>query len=389
MRFPTFARTLCARGLLAGAAALLAAPGAWAQEPVRVGAFLSVTGPAAFLGDPELKTLELYVERINAAGGVNGRKLQLTAYDDAGDAEKARTFAKRLIEQDKVDVIVGGSTTGTTMAVIPVAEEAKIPFISLAGAIEIIDPVRPHTFKTPHTDKMACEKIFEDIKKRGFSKVGMLSGTDGFGASMRKQCLAVAPAWGMTIVADETYGPKDTDMTPQLTTIRGKSDVQAIVTPGFGQGPAIVTRNYNQLGIKLPLYQSHGVASHSFIKLAGAQESEGIRIPGTALLVADLLSADDPQKKVVKDYSVLFEKATGQAVSTFGGYAHDAVAIFADAAKRAKTFKAADLRDAIEGTTRLVGTTGTVSYSAKDHLGLDLSSFRMLEIRQGNFTLVK
>jgi branched-chain amino acid transport system substrate-binding protein len=373
--------------ILSGVAAL--ALSAAAQAEIKLGATLSETGPAAFLGDPEAKTLKLLVEKINAAGGIKGEKIKLTMYDDGGDPNKARTFATRLVEEDGVVAIIGGTTTGTTMAVIPVAEEAKIPFISLAGAIEIIDPVRPNTFKTPHTDKMACEKIFEDMKKRGFTKVGMLSGTDGFGASMRKQCLAVAPTWGITIVADETYGPKDTDMTPQLTTIRGKSEVQAIVTPGFGQGPAIVTRNYAQLGIKLPLYQSHGVASSSFIELAGPKESEGVRLPGTALLVADLLPANDPQKKVVTDYMALYEKATGKPVSTFGGYAHDAVAIFANAAGRAKSFKAADLRDAIEGTTKLVGTTGTVTYSAKDHLGLDLSSFRMLEIRSGGWTLVK
>ncbi|MCA0405171.1 MAG: ABC transporter substrate-binding protein [Proteobacteria bacterium] len=372
---------------LAGVATLALSASALAE--IKLGATISETGPASFLGDPEAKTLKLLVEKINAAGGIKGEKIKLFLYDDGGDPNKARTFATRLVEEDGVVAIIGGTTTGTTMAVMPVAGENKIPFISLAGAIEIIDPVQPFVFKTPHTDKMACEKIFEDIKKRGLSKVGMLSGTDGFGASMRKQCLAVAPAWGMTIVADETYGPKDTDMTPQLTTIRGKEGVQAIVTPGFGQGPAIVTRNYNQLSMTIPLYQSHGVASNSFIQLAGAKESEGVRIPGTALLVADLLAADDPQKKVVTEYKALFEGATKTPVSTFGGYAHDAFAIFVDAAKRSKSFKAVDLRDAIEGTSKLVGTTGTVTMSAKDHIGLDLSSFRMLEIRNGGWTLVK
>lgn len=372
---------------LAGTAFLASTLAASAE--IKLGASLSETGPASFLGDPEAKTLRMLVEKINAAGGIKGEKIKLTLYDDGGDPNKARTFATRLVEEDQVQAIIGGSTTGTTMAIMPIAFDNKVPFISLAGAIEIIDPVQPFTFKTPHTDKMACEKIFEDIKKRGLSKVAMLSGTDGFGASMRKQCLAVAPAWGMTIVADETYGPKDTDMTPQLTTIRGKAEVQAILTPGFGQGPAIVTRNYAQLGIKVPLYQSHGVASNSFIELAGAKEAEGVRIPGTALLVADLLAADDPQKKVVMEYKALFEKSANAPVSTFGGYAHDALAIFVNAVGRAKSTKPVDLRDAIEGTTKLVGTTGTVSMSAKDHLGLDLGSFRMLEIQGGKFTLVK
>lgn len=372
---------------LAGTAVLALASAASAE--IKLGATISETGPASFLGDPEAKTLKLMVEKINAAGGIKGEKIKLFLYDDAGDPNKARTFATRLVEEDGVVAIIGGTTTGTSMAVIPVAEDAKVPFISLAGAIEIIDPVRPNTFKTPHTDKMACEKIFDDLKKRGLTKIGMLSGTDGFGASMRKQCQAVAGNWGITIVADETYGPRDTDMTPQLTTIRGKADVQAIVTPGFGQGPSIVTRNYAQLGIKLPLYQSHGVASQGFIDLAGAAAAEGVRLPGTALLIADILPESDPQKKVVMGYKALYEGATKTPVSTFGGYAHDALAILVNAAGRAKSLKAADLRDAIETTSGLVGTTGTVTMSAKDHLGLDLGSFRMLEIRNGGWTIAK
>lgn len=373
--------------VLAGVAVAALTAGAHAE--FRLGATISETGPASSLGDPEAKTLKLLVDKMNAAGGLKGEPIKLVLYDDGGDPNKARTFATRLVEEDGVVAIIGGTTTGTTMAVMPVAEEAKVPFISLAGAIEIVEPARPFTFKTPHTDKMACEKIFEDMKKRGFTKIGILSGTDGFGASMRKQCLATAPAWGIGVVADETYGPKDTDMTPQLANIRGKAEIQAILTPGYGQGAAIVTRNHSQLGITTPLYQSHAVASASFIQLAGAKEAEGIRLPGTALLVADLLPAGDPQKKVAQEYTALFEKGTGASVSTFGGYAYDAFAILADAAKRAKSSKAVDLRDAIETTTKLVGTTGTVTMTPKDHLGLDLGSFRMLEIRNGGWSVVE
>src|SRR5471032_3234183 len=157
------------RGLTAIAAtfALFTGP-AVAQEPIKIGSFLAVTGPAASLGDPEQKTLELYVGKINAAGGVLGRKLELVSYDSAGDAEKARTFGKRLIEQDKVDVIVGGTSTGETMAVIPLVEAAQIPFISLAGAVVIVEPVKKWVFNTPHTDRMACEKIFIDMQSRKF-----------------------------------------------------------------------------------------------------------------------------------------------------------------------------------------------------------------------------
>ncbi|MFC3084679.1 ABC transporter substrate-binding protein [Tabrizicola soli] len=360
-----------------------------AMAEIKLGASISATGPAAFLGDPELKTLEMLVEDLNAKGGINGEEVTLIAYDDNGDPNKARTFATRLVEDDEVVAIIGGTTTGTTMSILAVAEDAEIPFISLAGAIDIIDPVKPYTFKTPHTDRMACQKIFEDMQKAGITKIGMISGTDGFGASMQAQCKTVAPDYAIEIVADETYDPKDADMTAQLTKIKGTEGVQAILNPGFGQGPSIVTRNYKQLAIELPFYQSHGVASDGFIELAGTEAAEGVRLPGTALLVAGLLAADDPQKPVVDAYKAMFEEKTGTPVGTFGGYAHDAFLIMTDAITRAGSAEPAAIRDAIEATSGLAGTTGVYTFTPEDHLGLDLTAFRMLEIQGGKWTLVQ
>lgn len=360
-----------------------------ALAEIKIGATISATGPASFLGDPEAKTLEMLVEQTNAAGGINGEPLELVLYDDGGDPNKARTFATRLVEDDEVVAIIGGTTTGTTMSVIAVAEDAEIPFISLAGAVDIIEPVKPFTFKTPHTDRMACQKIFEDMQKQGITKIGMISGTDGFGASMEAQCKAVAGEYGIEILAQETYDPKDADMTAQLTKIKGTEGVQAVLNPGFGQGPSIVTRNYRQLAIGLPLYQSHGVASDGFIELAGADAAEGVRLPGTALLIAGILPEGDAQKPVVTAYKTAFEASAGTPVSTFGGYAHDAFLILTDAIARAGSADPADIRDAIEATSGLVGTTGVYTMSAENHLGLDLSAFRMLEIRDGAWTIVE
>ncbi|MDZ4086233.1 MAG: ABC transporter substrate-binding protein [Tabrizicola sp.] len=360
-----------------------------AMAEIKIGASISATGPAAFLGDPELKTLEMLVEDLNAKGGINGEEIVLVAYDDNGDPNKARTFATRLVEDDEVVAIIGGTTTGTTMSILAVTEDAEIPFISLAGAIDIVQPVKPFTFKTPHTDRMACQKIFEDMQKAGITKIGMISGTDGFGASMQAQCKEVAPDYAIEILADETYDPKDADMTAQLTKIKGTEGVQAILNPGFGQGPSIVTRNVKQLAIDLPFYQSHGVASDGFIELAGADAAEGVRLPGTALLVADLLAADDPQKPVVDAYKAMFEEKTGTPVGTFGGYAHDAFLIMTDAITRAGSAEPAAIRDAIEATSGLAGTTGIYTFTPEDHLGLDLSAFRMLEIQGGKWTLVQ
>ncbi len=358
-----------------------------ASAQVKIGAVLSVTGPASFLGDPEKKTLEIYVDQINAKGGVNGQKLQLIVYDDGGDANAARTFATRLVEEDKIVAMVGGSTTGATLAMIPVFEDAQIPFISLAGAVQIIEPVRKWVFKTPHTDRMACEKIFGDLKQRGLTTIGLISGTDAFGKSMRDQCVAVAPKSGIVVAHEETYGPRDSDMTPQLTNLRNKPGIKAIINPGFGQGPAIVTRGYRQLAISVPLYQSHGVASKQFIELAGPA-AEGVRLPAAALLIADKLDAKDPQKPVVVGYSKTYQQKTGQAVSTFGGHAYDGLAILVAAMERAKSADKAKVRDEIERTKGYIGTGGIVTMSPTDHMGLDLSAFRMLEIKNGDWTVV-
>lgn len=368
--------------LLAGMSAALA------EEPIRIGAFLSVTGPAAFLGEPEQKTLEMYVERVNAAGGVAGRKVELTVYDDAGDADKARTFTKRLLEQDKVDLLVGGSTTGTTMAVIPLAEQAQVPFVSLAGAVGIVEPTRKWVFKTPHTDRMACERIFADMRDRHLTKLAMISGSGGFDKSMRGECLKVAPKYGVEVVADETYGAGDTDMTAQLARIKATAGTQAVLNAGFGQGPAIVTKNYRQVGLTLPLYQSHGVASKEYIKLAG-DAAEGVRLPAAALLVADILPESDPQKPVVTSYKHDYESRYKTDVSTFGGHAYDGLMLALDAVKRAGGTDHAKVRDALESVHGYVGTGGVVNMSASDHMGLDVSAFRLLEVRNGSWTVVK
>ena len=388
MSIASNARTAGRRGLLGAAAALLVLPAFAGDEPLRIGSFLSVTGPAAFLGDPEQKTLEMEVERINAAGGVAGHKLQLIVYDDAGDAQKARTFAKRLIDQDKVDVIIGGSTTGTTMAVIPLAEESGTAFISLAGAVGIVEPVKKWVFKTPHTDRMACEKIFADMKTRNLAKIALISGTGGFDKSMRGECLKVAGKYAVEVVADESYGAADTDMTAQLTKIKATPGVQAVLNAGFGQGPAIVTKNFRQLGMTMPLYQSHGVASKEYVRLSGPA-AEGVRLPAAALLVADILPAGDAQKPVVTAYGKDYEKRYKSDVSTFGGHAYDGLMIVVDALKRAGSTDRAKLRDAIEATHGYVGTGGVVNMSPTDHLGLDQNAFRMLEVRNGDWVLVR
>ena len=374
---------------LAAFGAALAVPvvSAHAEDPIKIGAVLSMTGPAGYAGDPEEKTLRSEVKALNEAGGLLGRPVELVIYDDGGDANTARTYITRLTENDGVVAVIGGSLTGTTMAMIPVAEMAELPQISLAGALQIVEPVRPYIFKTAHSDRMACEKIFSDMKAQDITNVGLISGTDGFGASMRQQCINVAPKYDIKIVADETYGPTDIDMTPQLNRMKNTEGLQAVLNPGLGTGPVTVTRNFRQLAMDVPLYQGHGVATDSFRDLVGA-DGNGVRMPAAALLVPDLLAEGTPQKEAVDEYIARYTAAYNAPVTTFGGYAYDAFHILVDAIEEADSTEPAKIREALERTADYLGVTGVFNMNAEDHLGLDPSAFIMVEIRDGKWAVV-
>ena len=357
------------------------------QGPIRIGSVLSTTGGAAWLGDPMLKSLQLYVDRLNAQGGVNGRRLELIHYDDGTEAAKANIYAKRLIESDKVDLIIGPTSTGSTMALVPLVERAGVPLLSLAGAVVIVDPVRKWVFKVPTSDRMAVERVYQDMKRRGIRRVALLVETGGFGQSGAKEAEATAGKYGITIVRREEYGQKDSDVTPQLTRLRNAGGVQAVFVIGFGQGAVMATRNYHQLGIRLPLYHAHGVASDEFIRLSGAA-AEGARLPSPALLVADRLPPDAPERPVVLEYIKAYRDRYRQEPATFGGYAYDALMIAVEALRKAGTDRA-KLRDAIEQTSGWVGTQGVVNMSPTDHIGLRTESLHIVEVRNGDWELVE
>jgi branched-chain amino acid transport system substrate-binding protein len=368
------------------AVTLIFAASAFASEPLRIGALFSVTGPASFLGEPERNTLEMLVKEANAKGGINGQKIELVVYDTQGDATKAVQLATKLIKNDKVSVIIGPSTTGETMAVIPVVEKEKIPLISCAAGIKIIEPVKRYVFKTPANDHVAAEKIFTYMLTKKQKSVALFTVTDGFGSSGREQLKDMAKKKGIAIVADETYGPKDTDMTAQLTKIKG-SKADAIICWGTNPGPAIVTRNVKQLGIKIPLYQSHGVASKKYIELAGNENAEGVLLPAGKLAIFDKLKKGDPQLKLLKDYDQAYRKSFNVEASTFGGYAYDSFLLITEALKTGSSPE--QIRDGLEGIKKLVSISGIYTMSPSDHNGLDLNAFEMVKIVKGDWEIAK
>lgn len=356
-----------------------------ASGTIRIGALFAVTGPASFLGEPEKKTLELLVKEANAKGGIKGNKIELFVYDTQGDATKSVQLANKLIKDDKVVAIIGPSTTGDTMAIIPIIEKEQIPLISCAAGVKITDPVKKWVFKTPANDHVAAEKLLDYLTRQKLKNLAILTVSDAYGQSGREQLKALAVKKGFTVVADEVYSPKDTDMTSQLTKIKG-TKADAIICWGTNPGPAVVTRNVKQLGIKTPLFQSHGVASKKYIELAGADAAEGVILPAGKLTVYDKLKKNDPQYKILSDYDHNYKKTYGVEASTFGGYAYDAFLLLTEAVTKSGTTPE-QIRNGVEQIKKLVGVSGVFTMSATDHNGLDLSAFEMVKISKDDWVL--
>lgn len=354
------------------------------SEPIKIGAMFAVTGGASFLGEPERNTAMMLVDEINAAGGINGRTIELIVEDTEGDDTKAVLAANKLIKREGVCAIIGPSRSGTTMAVIEIVEENQLPLLSCAAAESIVNPVKKWVFKTPQKDSDCVIRIYEDMQAKGISKIAIITGTTGFGKAGRDQLKAIAGGMGIEIVADETYGPGDTDMTAQLTRIRG-TEAQAIVNWSIVAAQSIVPKNIKQLGMQLPLYQSHGFGNIKYVEAAG-DAAEGLIFPAGALLAAESLPDDHPRKQLLLDYKSDYEEHFGGEASTFGGHAYDALVIVVDALKAVGDDPAA-IRDHIETLQGLHGTAGTFNFSPEDHNGLGKEAFEMITVKDGRFVL--
>jgi branched-chain amino acid transport system substrate-binding protein len=294
-------------------------------------------------------------------------------------------MVKKLIDKDNVLAIVGPSLSGNTFAVMPIAEENQIPLVSCAASIKITTPVNKWVFKTPQTDVLAVERIYEYLKARGITKIAIMTVSNGYGDSGKEQLKAQAPDAGIEIVAEESFGEKDEDMTAQLTKIKG-SNAGAIVCWGTNPGPAIIAKNIVQLGITIPLIQSHGVASPKYIEYAGDAANANV-LPTGKILVLDQLGESDPQRPILLEYKTKYEDTFKVPVSGFGGYAWDAMGIIASALKESGPDKA-KLRDAIEKTTDYVGVSGIFTMTPEDHNGLTKEAFVMVVIENGTWKII-
>jgi len=375
------------------------------KEPYAVGAVFSITGGASFLGEPQRNTVRMIAEWVNAAGGIQGHPLKVIVEDTKSEEGQAVLAVRKLLEKDKVAAVIGPSTTGESMAVVPIMEKAQTPMVSCAAALSIVTPKEEldrilnaktfempkkqdkWIFKTAQTDTSAVEKIYEHMKKKGITKVALITVTTGFGDFGRQELKRVAPVYGIAIVADERYGPKDSDMSAQLTKIKG-TDAQAVINWSIGPPQVIVTKNWKQLAMKIPLYQSHGFGSKRNIELAGGS-AEGVLCPLGHLAVAEKLKEGHPQKAVVVKYKSEYEKHFKTDVSSFGGYAWDALYLVLDALK-AEGYNKAKIRDFLETQVKnWPGVSGVFSMKAEDHTGLNKDAFEMIVVKNGDWAFAE
>ena len=355
---------------------------AFAGESIKLGAILAETGPASFLGAPEAKTLRMLVEDINAKGGINGKKIELIIKDTGADPQKAVSFAKQLIDEEKVFAIIGPSTSGETMQIKNIAEEGKTILLSCAAAEVIVNPIARYVFKVAPSDRFAVEMIFHQMKKMGVTRIGLLSSNTGFGKAGKEQVEKLAPEHGIQILVSEVYDKSATDLTAEVTKLKA-AHVQAVLNWSIEPAQAIVIKNVRQIGLAVPVFQSHGFANIQYAKAAGAA-AEGVLFPASRLIVADVLESKHPQKSVVMGYKRAYEGKFKEDVSTFGGHGYDALMILVRALKE----KGADrekVRSAIESMKGFIGTAGTFTFSSTDHNGLDINAFAMLTVKNGKF----
>ncbi|MBW2059115.1 MAG: ABC transporter substrate-binding protein [Deltaproteobacteria bacterium] len=381
------ARTLVTVALALVVAAYSAVPSArGAGAPYKVGAVLEVTGGLSFLGQPGKNTFMMIEEEINDSGGINGHPLKLIIYDTEGKPTRAVTSVQKLIKRDKVCAILGPFSSGSALAVIPIEQEAEIPTIALGASRKIVEPVKKWIFNTVQTDRNAVSRIYEFMRRAGISKVGIITVSNGFGDSGREQLIKLSSQYGIQVVADEKFGSKDSDMTAQLTAIQ-RTDAEAVICWTVGPTEAIVTKNWKQLAMKIPLYQSHGAASKKFLAMTG-KAAEGIIFPAPKLIVADQIPESDPQKPVLIRYREAYESKFHHSVSKFGGNAHDAIRIIAKALESVGP-DSTKIREYIENLKGYTGVVGVYNYSPTNHNGLTKDYFVMVKVVNGDWKLLK
>ncbi len=376
-------------GILA-VAAIGSAPTVYAD--INVGVTLSATGPAASLGIPEKNTFTLMPMSIG------GQKINYIVLDDASDTTTAVKNTKKLIAEDKVDVIIGSTISPNSLAMIDVAAEAETPMIAMAAAARIIEPMdakRAWVFKTPQNDAQMATAIVEHMTNNNVKTVAYIGFADAYGEGWWNEFSKIAEVRKIHVTANERFNRADTSVTGQILKILS-SKPDAVLVGGAGTPAALPQKTLREKGYKGTIYQTHGVANADFLRVCG-KDCEGTILPAGPVLVAAQLPDSNPIKKVALDYVTKYEAAYGPgSVSTFGAHAWDAGKLLSNAIPEAlKTAKPGTpefrkaLRDALESTKNLIGAHGVFNLSPQDHLGFDQRARVMVKIQGGTWKLVK
>lgn len=355
----------------------------------KIGAIYSKTGPNSPLGEPEWNATKLIEDKINSEGGINGVPIKIILADDESSQEKATQEANRLINDEKVLVILGSSGSGESLAMKGIAMQQQVPMISAAASTHIVEPVEDAkwVFKTPQSDRLAVERVFIYLNEQKISKVGVISDSNAFGSSGLEQMEALAGKYNIDIVAKESYNTQDPDMSAQLTKING-AKAEAIVVWGTNPGPAVVAKNTRDLGIDLPIIGSHGIANQNFITLA-EDAAEGVVIPTGKLLFPDQIAEDDVQFDVISSFYKDYTDKYGSEPTNFGSYGYDNLMLVIEALKNGATDRES-IREYLENdVTNWIGATGVFNFTDKDHNGLTADSLIMAVVKDGKWMLLK
>jgi branched-chain amino acid transport system substrate-binding protein len=358
------------------------------KEPYVIGAVLSLSGAQSGLGQPEENTIKMEVARINEAGGIDGHPLEVIIEDDASDVDQAIAATTKLIEQDNVLAIIGSTGSGQSMAMRDEIDMAQVPQVALGSGAIITREFDPLVFQTPWTADLIVPLALQYLKDEGFKNVGLITEDTGFGKDGRALVVQTAAEYGLTIVSDQVFKPTDTDMTGQLTVMKG-AGADVVLMWSSVAASSIVPKNMAQLNMNVPLVCSNGVAKQEFIDGAGAA-GEGVLAFAGKVLAPESYGVDSEQYKVATSFVERYKAEYGTAPDHFAGHAYDGLYIIAEALKNVDgEMTPAALRDAIEKTKDLPGIGGVFTFSATDHNGMTKNDIVLYRIENGAWVLAK
>ena len=362
----------------------------------KIGFVAAATGSSSSLGEPERDAAQLLQKQLTAQGGIKGpdgvlHPVEIIIHDTQGSGDIAVPLAKKLIDDSGVVAIIGPTTSPESMALIPVVQEAEVPMISMASSSGIVEPVaeRKWIFKSAQSNRHTAPWQVKYAKAKGLTKIASFFVNNAYGEDGRDGIRAAAKEAGLTIVIEETFAATDTDMTAQLTKLKA-SGAEALLVTATPPSASILTKQFREMDLKIPIIHNHGIGMPAFIALCGAAVAEGVCFPMGKLVAVSALSDSDPQKKVLQDFARDFQASAGKPPSTFAGHAWDAIRLVVAGLEKVPTGlplkeQRARLRDALESTQGFVGTGGIYNMSAQDHVGLSTNDIVLARITNGQW----